>query len=186
MAASNAILVGDVGGTNCRFALAHKTEHAKTNQGGIELTSLSRLSVKDYPDFYEALEGYLSDLGERPTHISFALAGPKFNGAIKMTNVDWTVSEDELKRRFGFESAILSNDFAAMARGAALMPDDGFQNIISGKVNYSHTVAVLGPGTGLGVAGILPSHRPQQPLRIYRLKGAIRLLHRKMKCKLRF
>ena len=160
------IIVGDVGGTNCRFALAHMHP-----DGQIELSAISRLQVAGFPSFYDALEQYISGLDHVPTRAAFAVAGPKFNGEIKMTNVDWSVSETDLYSGFGFEMVSLSNDFAAMARGAALMPDDGFTTLIDGKVNYSDTVAVLGPGTGLGVAGILPSHISGGPLRILSTEG---------------
>jgi len=156
------VIVGDVGGTNCRFALAQKN-----NQGSIELSNTIRLSVSDYASFYEALEDYLSSIPNRPKHAAFALAGPRFNGVVQMTNVDWKVSEQDLRQRFDFDVAVVANDFAAMARGAALIPDDGFDSLIDGKVNYSEPVAVLGPGTGLGVACILPG----KPVRILSSEG---------------
>ena len=151
-----AILVGDVGGTNCRFALA--TKDAKT---GIELSYISKLRVAEYSDFYAALTHYLSTFDANLKQAAFALAGPKFSGEIRMTNLNWVVAEDELCSRFGFDVATLANDFTAMARGAVLMADEAFQTIIAGKVNYSSPVAVLGPGTGLGVAGVLPGQPPR-------------------------
>jgi len=156
------IIVGDVGGTNCRFSLAQMNA-----QGTIELSNTTKLGVRDYPDFYAALEYYINSLENVPRYAAFALAGPKFNGAIRMTNLKWEASEAEIKSRFGFEMVTISNDFAAMARGAAIIPDDGFQTVIDGKVNYSNPVAVFGPGTGLGVAGILPG----KPLRILPTEG---------------
>ena len=150
------ILVGDVGGTNCRFALA-----SGDVQSGIELSHVTKLKVADYPDFYAALGHYLSTIEAQPKQAAFALAGPKFNGEIRMTNLSWVVAETELRSRFGFVTATLANDFTAMARGAVLMPDEAFQTIIEGKVNYSSPVAVLGPGTGLGVAGVLPGQPPR-------------------------
>ena len=77
-----------------------------------------------------------------------------------MTNVGWSASEKRLADHFGFEHVSLSNDFAAMARGAAIMPDANFTDIISGGINYERTIAVLGPGTGLGVAGIIAAQPP--------------------------
>jgi len=161
MSLSN-VLVGDVGGTNCRFALAQKN-----GGSSIELSHTARLSVSEYGSFYDALDHYLSSIQDKPTRAAFALAGPRFNRAVQMTNVDWAVSEQELKDQFGFVSAVVANDFEAMARGATIIPDDGFDTLISGKVNYSETVAVLGPGTGLGVAGILPG----KPVRILSTEG---------------
>lgn len=147
-------IVGDVGGTNCRFALARRTS------AGTELLNLSTLSVAKFASFDAALEAYLSGLDSRPRFAAFALAGPKFDGSIQMTNVGWSASEKRLADRFGFEYVSLSNDFAAMARGAAIMPDANFTDIISGGINYERTIAVLGPGTGLGVAGIIAAQPP--------------------------
>jgi len=159
---SDLIIVGDVGGTNCRFSIAQMNA-----QGTIELSNTAKLAVSGFDNFYDALEHYLTRLDHRPKYAAFALAGPKFNGAIRMTNLQWEASEIEIKNRFGFDLVTISNDFAAMARGAAIIPDDGFKTVIDGKVNYSNPVAVFGPGTGLGVAGILPG----KPLRILPTEG---------------
>ena len=159
-------IVGDVGGTNCRFARA-----ARGDDGSLSLSNMSKLSVTDFDNFEDALAEYLSGLENPPRFASFALAGPEFDGAIQMTNLGWSVSEADLARRFGFEQVSLANDFAAMARGAAIMPDIHFADIISGDLNYERTVAVLGPGTGLGVAGILPPQISGQPPRILSTEG---------------
>jgi len=103
----------------------------------------------------------LSGLNVRPKKAAFAFAGPKFDDAIQMTNVDWIVSEHELKSKFSFDNAVVLNDFVAMANGATVIPDDGFKNLISGQVNYNKTVVVLGPGTGLGISCIVPGHSPR-------------------------
>ena len=147
-----AVLVGDIGGTNCRFALAEKN-----SLGTIELHHSLRYPVRDYDVFEDALKAYLSAIEmPSPRRVSFALAGPKIDDTIAMTNTPWIVSESRLKSEFDLEAAILTNDFVAMANGARIIPDDSFQTVIDGKVNYNKPVAVLGPGTGLGLSCILP------------------------------
>ena len=84
-----------------------------------------------------------------------------------MTNANWIVSENELRRLFNLDSAIVLNDFVAMASGATVIPDDGFDVLIDGKVNYNKPVAVLGPGTGLGLSCI----QPGRPVRISPTEG---------------
>lgn len=155
-------LVGDVGGTNARFALAERTA-----QGTIELHHSNRYSVKDFASFNDAVTAYLEKVAVRPKRAAFAFAGPKFDDEIRMTNVDWIVSEHDLKRTFGFKDAVVLNDFVAMANGATVIPDDGFETLIEGKVNYRKPVAVLGPGTGLGLSCILPG----RPVRIMPTEG---------------
>lgn len=163
---NSATLVGDVGGTNCRFALA-----ARTAQGTIELHESEKYAVADFSHFNEAVSHYLSGINVRPKRAAFAFAGPKFNDAIQMTNVDWLVSEHELRSKFAFDDAVVLNDFVAMANGATVIPDDGFQTLIPGKVNYNKSVAVLGPGTGLGISCIVPSRIPGQPPSILATEG---------------
>ena len=159
---SNAILVGDVGGTNCRFAFAELSA-----QGTIDLHHSERFSVKDFPNFNTAVKFYLESQSIKPTRAAFAFAGPKFDDEIKMTNIDWIVSEGDLRKTFGFETVVVLNDFVAMANGATVVPDDGFEILMPGKVNYNKPVAVLGPGTGLGISLIVPGN----PLRILPTEG---------------
>lgn len=148
-------LVGDIGGTNCRLALAERNA-----LGTIELHHSDRFAVKEYKHFNDVVTEYLARQNVKPCRAAFAFAGPKFDDEIRMTNVDWIVSEDNLIKTFGFEEAVVLNDFVAMANGATVIPDDGFDTLIPGKVNYNKPVAVMGPGTGLGVSCILPGKPP--------------------------
>jgi len=127
-------LVGDVGGTNCRLALAERN-----SLGTIELHHSERFAVKDYKHFNDVVTKYLEHQDVKPSRAAFAFAGPKFDDEIRMTNVDWIVSEENLIKTFGFKEAVVLNDFVAMANG----------------------VAVMGPGTGLGVSCILPGKPPR-------------------------
>ena len=155
-------LVGDIGGTNCRLAMAERT-----SSGNIELHHSVRYAVSEFEHFNDVVARYLETHDVAPTVGAFAFAGPKFDDEIRMTNLNWIVSEDELRRKFGLKTAIVLNDFVAMANGATVIPDDGFDVIIPGKVNYNKPVAVLGPGTGMGLSCILPG----RPLRIIPTEG---------------
>ena len=166
MTIGDATLVGDVGGTNVRFAFAERT-----SLGTIELHHSERFAVRDFPHFNEAVTAYLNDTKVKPKRAAFAFAGPKFDDEIRMTNVDWIVSEENLVSTFGFDEAVVLNDFVAMANGATVIPDDGFQVLIEGKVNYNKPVAVMGPGTGLGVSCILPGGAGSKGPRIIPTEG---------------
>ncbi len=150
------MLVGDVGGTNCRFALAERNA-----LGTIELHHSERFAVNEFKHFNDAVQVYLDDQKIKPKRAAFAFAGPKFDDEIRMTNVDWIVSEGDLHKTFGFDNVVVLNDFVAMANGATVIPDDGFDILVDGKVNYNKPVAVMGPGTGLGVSCILPGSPPR-------------------------
>lgn len=155
-------LVGDVGGTNCRLALAQTTP-----SGNIELHHSERYSVAEYSHFNDVVASYLEKYAIKVKRGAFAFAGPKFDDEIRMTNINWIVSEDDLRKKFGLETAVVLNDFVAMANGATVIPDDGFDVLIGGKVNYNKPVAVLGPGTGMGLSCILPGN----PVRIIPTEG---------------
>lgn len=159
---SNPILVGDVGGTNCRLALAERSP-----SGLIELRHCERFPVSEHAHFNDVVAAYLKTHGVKPKSGGFAFAGPKFDAEIQMTNLNWIVSEDDLRKKFELDSAVVVNDFVAMAKGATVIPDDGFDVLIPGDINYNKLVAVLGPGTGLGLSYILPG----QPMRIMPTEG---------------
>lgn len=156
------ILVGDVGGTNCRLALA-----VRAPCGSIELHHSERFAVAEFAHFNDVVALYLDKHSVKPKRGAFAFAGPKFTDEIRMTNINWIVSEEELRRRFGLNKAVVLNDFVAMANGATVISDDGFEVLIPGKVNYNKPVSVLGPGTGMGVSCIIPG----QPIRIVPTEG---------------
>ena len=167
MRKGEATLVGDVGGTNVRFAFAERTAH-----GTIELHHSERYAVADFNHFNDAVAAYLDTVDQdKPSRVAFAFAGPKFDDTIRMTNVDWIVGQEDLKSTFGFDEAVVLNDFVAMANGATVIPDDGFNVLIEGKVNYNKPVAVTGPGTGLGMACIMPASPGAKHPRIVPTEG---------------
>ena len=160
--ANGLTLVGDVGGTNCRLALAERTE-----SGAIELHHSEVYPNEEYGHFNDVVAHYLEAHDIKATRGAFAFAGPKFDDKIRMTNLNWTVSEADLRETFELESVVVLNDFVAMANGATVIPDDGFDVLIEGKVDYTRPVAVLGPGTGMGLSCILPG----MPRRIIPTEG---------------
>jgi glucokinase len=151
-------LVGDIGGTNARFALA-------VEEGGrIALFEPRSYANKAYPSAEAAIAEYLSDIGaERPEKAVLAVAGPINQGAIRFTNLDWELSEARLRSHGDFKGARLINDFAAQALGAIRVAPDKLLRIGPEIPTPSEpTLAVLGPGTGFGVAGLI--REPSQEL----------------------
>jgi glucokinase len=141
-------LVGDIGGTHARFALAGAEDGA--------IREPRTFANKDFASLEAVIEAYLSQTSAAiPAAAVLAVAGPVTNGAIRFTNLDWEISEDRLRREAGFGSARLINDFAAQARGAPLTPPSGLRRIgpeVPGDEGAA--LAVLGPGTGFGVAAL--------------------------------
>ena len=144
-------LVGDVGGTNCRLAVA-----TRRKEGGFELHDLERYSVREHRGIEECIASYTERHSIEPTQIGVAAAGPKFDDGIRMTNISWQIGEGELRDRFQLERAVVINDFVGMATGATVMPPDAFSTVVHGTLDWTETVTVLGPGTGMGISIVTP------------------------------
>src|SRR5690606_1666106 len=101
-------LVGDIGGTHARFALA------ETRDGKTALIEPRIYEDRDHPSLLAAVKAYLGEAsGERPREAVLAVAGPVTDGAVAFTNARWTLSEAALKAEAGFADARLINDFTA-------------------------------------------------------------------------
>ncbi len=146
------LLIGDIGGTNARFALAA----AKGESFSQELT----LACADYETAEDAMADYLSTTGTAsPAVICLAVAGPVINQSVRFTNNHWSINARELNERFPAAHIRLLNDFEAIAYSLPQLAGDDLVTIglkqEKLRVKDEFTVAVLGPGTGLGVAGLL-------------------------------
>ena len=141
-------LVGDVGGTNARFALAYHRD------GRLEIDQPVSFRAAEYPAGDDALRAYLDQLKSpaRPAFAVVAAAGPIENGAVTFTNnTAWTFSERGLEKTGGFKTARLINDFTAQALSIGhLQPAD--LRHIGGPPHAAKrgSAAILGPGTGFG------------------------------------
>ena len=140
------ILVGDVGGTNVRFAIACRRD------GRIVTDRFEKFSGDDFGGFDEVLGTYLEQTKVSLNHACFAMAGPVQHGEVTLTNRGWHISEQALQGRFGFVDARLINDFTAMARSVPELGRDTFRQILPGTSEPEAPMIVAGPGTGFGVA----------------------------------
>jgi glucokinase len=159
-AASGLGLVGDIGGTNARFALA------EAGPNGVSITGYENLLCRDYPGIQEALADYFGRVGLKsaPDGCVIAVAGPVTRGAISLTNVDWSFSEGDL-RSMGFGAARLINDYVALALGAPACSGDGLRHVGGpAQGEPGETVAVAGAGTGFGVSAVGKDDRGQATL----------------------
>jgi glucokinase len=149
----DSVLVGDIGGTNVRFARA-KLGFA----GHLEVNDIAVMPGDDFCSFEDALKQYLRGLGNnRPNKALFAFAGPVSDGIVSLTNRNWTVNSKALASKLAFDRVRLVNDYAAMARSIPELPDSSFRVLHKGDVPEERTpILVAGPGTGLGMATLLP------------------------------
>ncbi|MNJ29712.1 Glucokinase [compost metagenome] len=143
------LLVGDVGGTNARFALACLVD------GRPVLEHFDSFPAETYPTFLSGVKAFLDGCAVKPTGGVIAVAGPVTDGAIDLTNSPWRVSEAELQT-LGLNPVKLINDFEALAWGAPIVPDSELAALGGPAEGDPHaTIAVLGPGTGFGVSALV-------------------------------
>jgi len=141
-------LVGDIGGTNARFAIAERAD------GKTKLSNFKSLECAEHKDVYAALEAYFGMIGEKPSfdYSVVAVAGPVKDGAIKFTNLDWLVREDLLGETTGARRARLINDYAALAFALPHLEASDVKTIGPVTKGFGDVHAVMGAGTGFGAS----------------------------------
>jgi glucokinase len=146
-------MVGDVGGTNARFAIA------EAGEGGVRLDEPVTLPAADHRTGRDAVQAFLArlDTGDRPKRAVIAAAGPVTDGAVSFTNnKGWRFDEADLAAACGFDRVRLINDFTAQALAIDhLKPSDLRPLGPGGQPVARATAGIIGPGTGLGAAALV-------------------------------
>nr|WP_314546531.1 glucokinase [uncultured Massilia sp.] len=147
-------LLADIGGTNARFALQAR---------GGDFADLEVLSCCEHATIGAAMDDYLARAAGRGVDTSsvraaaLAMANPVEGDAVAMTNHHWRFSIEALRRERGLETLLVVNDFAALAMALPHLGDTGRVRI--GEGDYAavpgRPIGLVGPGTGLGVSGIV-------------------------------
>jgi glucokinase len=150
-------LVGDIGGTHARFGLVSpdgKLLHSRT------------LPDEDYPTIEDAIAAFLKERGtlKMPHQGAIAVASAITGDRVAMTNHPWSFSILALQARFGFERLEIINDFTALALALPRLGPGDRLVVGGGSAVAGAPIAVLGPGSGLGVSGLVPSAKGWIPL----------------------
>jgi glucokinase len=142
-------LIGDIGATNARFALVGP-------KGAAMATRV--YSLDDYPSLSEAISAYLEEESplRKPDQAVLAVASPITGDQVTFTNHPWTFSIEAVRKRFGLRRLRVINDFAANAVAIPYLAETDRLQIGPGAPVASAPIAIIGPGTGLGVSTLLP------------------------------
>ena len=145
---SSLALLADIGGTHARFAMAR----------GDDIGPIVTLQTAQYGGAEAAIRAFLEtdQLSSPPQTAALACAGPIEDRRVQLTNSDWRIDADRICSELGFEDVILVNDFASLAWAVPFLKESDLHPVGDGKSVDGAPSVVLGPGTGLGVAGYLP------------------------------
>jgi glucokinase len=153
-------LIGDIGGTNARFALV--------TPGEVTPQEVLNLPCADYPGVIEAILDYLERVGAKgknaPLEACLAFACPVHAERVKMTNNHWDFMKSDVQQALNLSLFKVINDFTAQALGVPHVDAEHLVEVQVGVALPHSTRLVIGPGTGLGVAGVFPGQHAWIPL----------------------
>jgi glucokinase len=150
---SPARLLGDVGGTNARFAWQ--------DDAGAPLRDIATLPTADHPTLADAITAYLQRLGRAaPPWCAIGIANPITGDRIQMTNSHWAFSISAMRQALGFERLVVINDFTALALALPDLQASELRQLGGGAPVPGAPMALIGPGTGLGVSGLIAGDAP--------------------------
>jgi glucokinase len=145
-------LLADVGGTNARFAL-ETAPHT--------FDAVTVLPCAAYPSLGAAAAAYLASDAVAP-HVAnlrsaaIAIANPVDGDLVSMTNHTWSFSIAALREELDLATLLVVNDFTALAMALPHLRPSQRLRIGGGDEVPGRTIGLIGPGTGLGVSGIVP------------------------------
>jgi len=152
-------LLADIGGTNARFALQAE---------GSGCADIEVLACRDYDAIGAAMDAYLARAAARGLvtdgirHAAIAIANPVEGDVVSMTNHHWRFSIEAMRAARGLDTLLVVNDFAALAMALPHLDETGRERIGSAEIEAvpGRPIGLIGPGTGLGVSGVVPAPGP--------------------------
>jgi glucokinase len=144
------VLAGDIGGTNARLAIIERDK----------IIFEKHYPSRGFDKFEDVFAVFVEDAPEPvPSYACMAVAGVVEGNRVEATNIPWTIDGNELKKRFGLKTIHLINDFEAIAWGITVLHRDHLVQIGGGKPISDSPKAILGAGTGLGQAILVPCNK---------------------------
>lgn len=143
-------LLADIGGTNARFAWIA--------EDGAHIDQVQVLPCARHASLADAVRHYLDLKGlTNPRSMAMGIATPVVGDLVRMTNHHWSFSQQALQAELGLDLVLVLNDFTALALALPSLPASQLRQIGGGAPMAERPKALLGPGTGLGVSGLVPS-----------------------------
>ena len=138
-------LVADIGGTNARFALTD----------GKKIFNEHILPVRDFARPGDAIKHYLQKAKASVEEACIAVACPAHNQLVQLTNSNWQFYKKNLQQTLKLKRLLVINDFTALALAVPLLKEEDYVKFGSGTSRPFHPIGVLGPGTGMGMSGLV-------------------------------
>ena len=157
MKSNTTTLIGDIGGTNCRLALAHN--------GQLLRESITTYADDAYPTLVDAIRAYLHEQGVHEQKVlaqkaevtiaCLAIAGPVTGDTVKLTNHAWHFSIEQTRIDLNLAALEIINDFEAIALALPHLRCEHLQQIGGAEPQPNKPKVVMGPGTGYGAAQVI-------------------------------
>lgn len=142
-------LLGDIGGTNARWAWQESA--------GSGLEDISVQPCEASASLQDSAASYLKAHGRKqPRWAGIGIATAVTGDAVRMTNSSWQFSISGFQKALGLERCLVINDFTALALSLPALKPADLRAVGGGTAVAGATIALLGPGTGLGVSGLIP------------------------------
>ncbi len=150
-------LVGDIGGTNARLGLVRNGERRPQ--------AIRIMPCAGYSNLDAAVTDYLDSCGVKAVRdVCLAVASPVNGARVRMTNNHWQFDRAQTRANFGWRTFKVINDFTAMALGVPHVPEGQLIHVCGGPGDPGRPRLVIGPGTGLGVSGLVRIRQGWVPL----------------------
>ena len=150
-------LVGDIGGTHARFGWVESPTSG--------IVAVSVYASADHPGLEAAIAHYLVEHGHPPpAACAIGIATAVVGDHVAMTNRDWAFSVSAVRRSLGIECFVVLNDFTTLALALPGLTASDLTPVGRGSPVPGAPVGLLGPGTGLGVSGLLPAAAGPLPI----------------------
>ncbi len=140
------LLVGDIGGTKVRLRAYLR------KQGGFTSLAEEQYPSRKYACLEDIVNAFVKKYALNPEQGFFGVAGPVTKNTAVITNLPWVIQAENLQRVIGMHRVVLLNDVEAMAYAIPALQGGDRELVRPGKEKPQGGMALIAPGTGLGMA----------------------------------